>query len=398
MDFRFTEAQEGFRQQVRQFLDKELPPGWTGLGGWVGFGGWSPQREEDYPIHRAFERKLAEKGWLTMAWPKEYGGQERSHIEQLIYTEEMSYRRAPGMGSMGVAWVGPTIMLYGDEEQKRGWVPKIAKAEVEFSTGYSEPNAGSDLASLQARAIEDGDDFIINGQKVWTSGGHHSDYCWLAARTDPTAPKHRGISVFIVDMKSPGITVRPLIDMTGFHHFNELYLDDVRVPKRNLVGQKNQGWYYLVMALAFERSGIGIFAAAGRSLEDLVQYVQETKHNGKPLAADAIIRHKLAELAVEIEVGRTLAYRIAWMQNRGQVPNVEASMSKLYGSELNQRLARAALGIMRLYGQLHMGSKWAPLEGEFVLMSLRSVGNTIEQGTSEIQRNIIAQRGLGLPR
>ncbi|MBE0415873.1 MAG: acyl-CoA dehydrogenase family protein [Dehalococcoidia bacterium] len=389
MDFRFAEEEERFREEVRAFLKKEVTEEFLM--------GLEDRGELDFS--REFTKKLAEKGWLAMAWPKEYGGGGATMMEQLIFNEEIGYFQAPtGAHRQGINLIGPTIIAHGTEEQKRRHLRGITAGEVVWCQGFSEPNAGSDLASLQCRAVEEGDDYLITGQKVWTTNAHRADWCHLLARTDPEAPKHRGISYFLVDMKSPGITVRPLINMVAAHDFNEVFLDNVRVPKENMVGDKNQGWYVSQVTLAGERSQIGLPSSCKRTLEGLVEYVKETKRNGEPLAHNPIVRRKLAEMAVEIEVNRMIAYRVAWMQHKGLIPMVAAPASKLFGSELLQRLTGIGMEIMGLYGQLELGSKWAPLRGAMARMHMYSLGIAIAMGTNEIMRNILAIRGLGLPR
>ena len=394
MNITFTEQEEGFRQEIRDFLKDELPEDWDPLG--------KPGRtpEEQQAFSRGMSKRLADRGWLTLAWPEEYGGQGRSIMEQVIYNEEMSYWNVPGteLGTGAISWVGPVLMLAGTDDQKREHLPPIAKAERYWCTLYSEPGSGSDLASLQTSAVRDGDDFVINGQKIWTSSAHFADWGWLAARTNPDAPKHRGISIFMLDMKSPGVEVKPIYNMAGGHDFNEVYFNDVRVPSGNLVGTEDRGWYTLAVALDFERSGVGYSAGARRTLDALTRYVKETQRGGVPLSKDPNVRRKLAQRYVETEVSRWLSYRVAWMQSQGQIPNAEASMSKMYGTELTQRVARTGMEILGMAGQLSGDSKWAPLYGHIQQAYLMSTSSTIAAGTSEIQRNIIAQRGLGLPR
>ena len=394
MNITFTEKEEGFRQEIRDFLKDELPEDWDPLG--------KPGRtpEEQQAFSRGMSKRLADRGWLTLAWPEEYGGQGRSIMEQVIYNEEMSYWNVPGteLGTGAISWVGPVLMLAGTDDQKREHLPPIAKAERYWCTLYSEPGSGSDLASLQTSAVRDGDDFVLNGQKIWTSSAHFADWGWLAARTNPDAPKHRGISIFMLDMKSPGVEVKPIYNMAGGHDFNEVYFNDVRVPSGNLVGTEDRGWYTLAVALDFERSGVGYSAGARRTLDALTRYVKETQRGGVPLSKDPNVRRKLAQRYVETEVSRWLSYRVAWMQSQGQIPNSEASMSKMYGAELTQRVARTGMEILGIAGQLSGDSKWAPLYGHIQQAYLMSTSSTIAAGTSEIQRNIIAQRGLGLPR
>jgi alkylation response protein AidB-like acyl-CoA dehydrogenase len=395
MDFRFTEDEEAFRAEVHQWVKREIPQRWIELDPGI----WE-ETEESWALAREFQRRLGQKGWLAPAYPREYGGLELSHMKRLILAEELSYNRSPISieEEITVNWVGPSIMLFGTEKQKQEYLTKIAKGDLIFCLGYSEPNAGSDLASLQTRAVEIGDEYVINGQKTWCSYGHLADYCWLAARTDPDTAKHEGISMFIVDMKTPGISVRPLINILNRHSFNEVFFDDVRIPKENLVGEKNKGWYQLVIALDFERSSIGYAAANQRIIEELIEYAKETTRNGEPLAKDPLIRNELAQLAVENEVGRMMAYRIAWMFSKGLHPSYESSMSMIFVSEVMRRTADTGMRILGHYGELDRDSKWAVMNARIMRMCLSSLSIGVGGGSNEIQRNIIAVRGLGLPR
>ncbi|MBI1886354.1 MAG: acyl-CoA dehydrogenase family protein [Chloroflexi bacterium] len=389
MEFRFSEEEESFRREVRAFLDAELRPGWN-----EGFDTESELgADQATEFGRQFNRKLAERRWLALPWPLEYGGAGAGVMQQVIYNEEMAYRGAPTGLNMGVAWVGPALMIYGTDDQKQRFLPPIAGAKEIWCTLYSEPGAGSDLASLQTRAVRDGDDYVINGQKIWTSGAHRSDWGWLAARTDPEAPKHKGISMFLVPMKSPGITIRPLVNMAGQHGFNEVFFQDVRIPATYLVGQENNGWYQLAVSLDFERSSIAGVARAKRWWEDLVAYAGDNGGRVQPA-----VRNRLGEIGIEIEVGQYLSYRVASMQQSGKIPNYEASIAKLYSSELGQRLARTGMDLLGLYGQLHPRSKHVRLRGRIERYYQVSVAETVGGGTSEVMRNIIAMRGLGLPR
>jgi len=380
MDFSFSPEEESFRREVRAFLAEELRDRPAGDG------------RQNWEFYTSFLKKLAGRGWLTLAWPKEWGGLGASHMQQLVYNEEVAYHDATAF-YMGADRVGPTIMLYGTDEQKRRFLPPIVAGEAQWCQGFSEPGAGSDLASLQTRAVQDGDDFVINGQKIWTSFAHSADWMILLARTDPDAPKHKGISYFLVDMHTPGISVRPLVDMLSRHQFNEVFFDNVRVPREALLGELNRGWYVATATLDFERSGIQRVIGSYRTYEQLLAYAREER-----VARHPLVRHKLAELKIEFEVGKQLSYRVAWMQSRQLVPNYEASVSKMYGSELAQRLANAGMQIMGLGGQLAPGSGYAPLRGAFETLYLNAAALTIAAGTSEIQRGIIAGRGLGLPR
>ena len=392
MDFRYSPDEEAFRSELLEFLHTELPADWEGPDA---FGEEERQEQAAWEFRRQFTRKLADRGWLAMAWPKEYGGLGAPHMQQLIYNEVMSYHNAPGAFSMGVAWVGPAVMLYGTDEQKRTYVPRIASGEDVWCTLYSETGAGSDLAALQARAVRDGDDFVINGQKIWTSNAHRSQWGWLAARTDTEAPKHKGISTFVVDMKTPGVTIRPLINMAGMPGFSEVFFDDVRIPKENLVGELNRGWYQVAVALDFERSGIQTYSGVRRTLERLINFARSASPE---VLRKPQVRLRLADRAIELNTGTFMAYRVAWMQSRGLIPNYEASVSKLFGSELGQRVALTGLQLLGTYGHLWPGSTWAPLKGRLSRSYVSAVGATIAAGTSEIMRNIVAQRGLGLPR
>ncbi len=394
MDLKFTKEQIEFRKEVRDFLEKEIPPRWKELG----YIAWE-ETDESWAITRGWNKKLGKKGWLALTWPKEFGGLGRSHVDQLILDEELSAANTPtGIETnVTIAWVCPTIRLFGTEEQKQKYLPPAARGEINFCLGYSEPNAGSDLASLQTAAIEDGDGFIINGQKVWTSYAHRAEYCWLAARSDPDAPKHKGISMFVVDMKTPGISVRPLINAAGFHSFNEVFFDNVRIPKENLVGEKNRGWYQLAVALDFERSNVGRPAEFKKVIAQLVTYCKETKRNGRLLSDDPTIRKKLAKLALDTEILRLLCYRITWMQTHGEKPNYEASITKVFSSELIDRLYNTGMEILGPHAQLDRGSKWAVFNGLITRSFIVAPSMAMGGGTSEVQRNIIALRGLGLP-
>ncbi len=388
MDFKFSEEQRKFRQEVRDFLEEELRQGSfePSCDAWIT--GHSPE----------FTHKVAEKGWIGLTWPKEYGGQGRSYIDRLILTEEMLRYGAPA----ACHWfadrqIGGSIIAFGTEEQKEELLPKILMGEAYVGLGMSEPEAGSDLASLQTRAIEDGDDYIIDGQKVWTSGGSHMNWIYLLARTDPEAPKHRGISEFIVDVSLPGITVRPIVDIAGGAHFNEVFFDSVRVAKKYLIGERNRGWRQVLNQLDYERSGMERLMGNYPLFEALIQYTKQTKRNGKPLSEEPVIRSKLAQLKIELEIGRLHMYRVAQVMDEGRAPNWESAMSKAYGTTFEQRLASTAMEILGLYGQLSPESKSVPLQGMASHSYLSSKGYSLQAGTSEILKNILALRKLELP-
>ncbi len=380
MDFNFTPQQEQFRGEIRTFLDTELAS--------------RDQSGDTEGFSQAFSKKLAARGWIGMAWPKEYGGQALSPIERLIYTEEMVTRQAPtSYHFVAERQMGPSLIVHGTEEQKKEHLPKIVNAEESWAIGMSEPGAGSDLAAVQTRAVRDGDEYVVNGQKIWTSNAHQANMIWLVTRTDPDAPKHRGISILIVDMKSPGINVRPLVNMGNQHHFNEVFFDNVRVPRANLIGEENRGWYVTAANLDFERSGIERIATSGLLFTEVMNYAHTLKGNPR----FGRLRTELADRYLELQTGRLLAYRVAWMLSQGKVPNYEASMSKVYGTEWTQRMVNTAMHMVATFGLSDTPRALAlrrRIEGGY----LNAASLTIAGGTSEIQRNIIATRGLSLPR
>ncbi len=391
MDFAFSASEQRLRQELRDFLKEALPPDWQGTG--------SDISDDDFEFGQAFNKMLAARGWVAPAWPKAYGGLGATHIEQAIFGEELAYARAPLGGRVfGVGMIGPTLIVHGNDEQKAQHLPGITSGEVLWCQGYSEPGAGSDLASLQTRAVRDGDDYVVNGQKIWTTQAHQAHWMFVLVRTDTEAPKHRGISFLLVDMRTPGITVRPIVNMAERHEFNEVFFEDVRIPARNLIGGENRGWYVAMTLLDFERSSIGASAASRRTLEDLAQYAGDTRSNGHRLIDEGWVRQGLAERFLETEVARLMSYRVASMQQRGQMPNYEASMVKVFATESAQRMYNFGLKVMGMYGQLRQDSPYARLLGRIEQGYLSSVAPTIYSGSSEIQRNIIAQRGLGLPR
>ena len=377
MRFTFTPAQESFREELRTFLRGE------GL----------PNDERTSGFDREFSKKMSARGYVGLAWPQEFGGRGLGPIEQMLYTEQMILHDAPrGYHFTAERQVGPSLIRHGSEAQKREWLPKIVNADVSFALGLSEPGAGSDLAAAATRAERDGDEYVVNGQKIWTSGAHQCDAIWLVVRTDQEAPKHRGISCLMVDLHSPGITVRPLYDLTGGHHFNEVFFEDVRVPVERRVGEENRGWYILAEHLDFERSGIERLVDLDRLFQRIMAAAREVAAHGQ--LRDEI-RLRLAELNIGLEVGRLLCFRTAYLQSVGEVPNYEASMAKVYGTEWSQRAMAVALQLIGMDGIGHHADTLA----HDIAQGYRSaVSRTIAGGTSEIQRNIIATRGLGLPR
>ena len=396
MDFRFTPEEEALRKEFDDFFKEEMkkaPPQWgTSMEAIFGI-------DECWEFHKQTARKLAAKDWLARPWPREYGGQEASLVEQFIFNDVMGYHRGAGVDHWGIALLAPTLLFSANDEQKREHLPPIARAEIFWTQLWSEPGAGSDLASLTTRAVRDGDDYIVSGQKTWTSGGHRADWGFMLARTNPEEKRSRGLSFFLVDMKSPGITIEPILNLEGSHLFNEVFLDDVRVPARNMVGDENQGWVASQMTSNFERSMIQLFAYLTRELEELVEFCKEPKWGGEVLANNPLVRHTLAQLAIEIEAGRAFSYSILWEQIKGGLIMAAplAAAAKVLATELVQRFTYAGSEILGLYGQVKE-SRWAPLQGRFEKEYQLCPGLNMAGGTSEIMRNLICSLGLGLPR
>ena len=413
MDFSDTPEEAQWRRQVRTFIRTELPEQFRRGNretGWNEAPGRQLRREDTQAraggdvrqrgtaAVREWRKKLADRNWVAPAWPKEYGGGGLSVKQQFILNEEMAEARAPGVGGMGISMVGPTLMAHGTEEQRQEYLPKILAGEVNWCQGFSEPGSGSDLASLQTRAVLDGDDFVVNGQKIWTSGAQYAHWMFMLSRTDPDAPKHRGITYLLLPMSSPGITVQPLVTMTGSAVFNQVFFDNVRVPRQNVVGEVNRGWYVGATTLDFERSGIGNAVSQRQSVDDLIRFAREGSEKST-LGVNPEIKFDLTDRLVEANVAKMLSYRVISMQDRGLIPNYEASIAKLYNTELQQRVARTGMKVVGMYGNVYdSGSKWAALRARYAQSYLGTVSVTIYGGTSEIQRNIVATRGLGLPR
>ncbi len=387
MEYRFSDQALAFEAEVNEFLDQEWTPE---LRAKIG-----DPTTDTLDDERGFRRLLAARGWLTMSWPAEYGGQERSLEEQYLFWEAMNYVGAP-QATVATQQVGPTLMRFGTDEQQERFLPPIARGDVEFALGYTEPDAGSDLASLQLRAVRDGDDYVINGIKRFTSGAHRSEYVWLATRTDPDAPKHRGVSMMLVDMQSPGITVKPLWTMAGYRT-NEVYFEDVRVPTNVLVGEENRGWYYAAHALDRERISIFTVSSVRAVFDRLAAWADSTTPMGRPLD-DEGIRSTLAEFKIQLEVLQHLSFRILDMLKRDESPNYEASQVKIFSTEMMQQLQNFSLHAMGLYGQLEPSDERAPIDGSAENGYIAAIMPTFGAGANELQRNIIAQRGFGLPR
>ncbi len=389
MDLSYSPQEERFRAELRAWLEQHPPgPQPEQLDEWVAYG-------------KRWQRRLYEAGWCGVAWPREYGGRGATLIEQVIFQEEMARIKAPMLINLaGLTMGGPVLIAHGTDEQKRRHLKSILSAEEIWCQGFSEPNAGSDLAALKTRAVLDGDDFIVNGQKVWTSFARYADWCMLLVRTDPDAPKHKGITFLLADMHCPGVTVRPLKQISGEDDFNEVFFEDVRVPRKNVIGAINGGWEIAITTLMHERATL-TFSRQLQSriaLSDMITFARRWRLHGRVATASPIIRQQLAQAVVESDAIKYTAYRSLTKTLRGGVPGPEGSVEKLFWSEMYQRMLETALAIEGPYAQLLKGSPHVPDHGQWPHLMLYSRGRTIAAGSSEIQRNIIAERVLGLPR
>src|SRR5215469_9887331 len=393
MDLNLNQEELAFRDELRAWLKANVPAD------------WEEHREESlekrFEFLKRWQRKLYDGGWAGISWPKEYGGRGAGLMQQVIFWQEMALAQAPPLANvLGLGIIGPTIIAFGTEEQKKRYLAKMLSAEEIWCQGFSEPDAGSDLANVRCEARLDGDHYIVNGQKVWNSYGWAADWCELVVRTDPAADKHKGLSVLLVDMKSKGVDVRPLKQMTGESEFNEIFFHDVQVPTANVVGKVNQGWSVAMGTLMHERGtfGAGLQVTYKRNMERLIELARKTPRNGHTAAEDPIVRQKLAQLYAEIEIMRANQMRAFSRISATGVPGPEGSIQKIFWSELNQRFQQVAQELLGPYGQLEAGDDHAIDNGTWAYGYLRSRGNTIEAGTSEIQRNIIGHFVLGLPK
>ena len=396
MDLTLTPAEEKFRDECRAWLDAHVPQQWHDAAFRESL---TPAGEITFL--KSWQQTLYGGGWVGLAWPQEYGGRGATLMEQVIFNQEMARAKAPPLiNVLGIIIAGPTIMVHGREEQKRRYLPKILNAEEIWCQGFSEPNSGSDLASLATQARRDGDEFVVNGQKIWNSYGHMAQQCLLLVRTDSSVPKHKGLSALIVDMQSPGVGVKPLRQITGDAEFNEVFFDNVRVPRANLVGELNNGWNVAITILMFERLNTASLLEIQTkiALDALIDTARRTLRNGRPATEDPLIRQKLAQIYTAVEILRLSTYRSITRYQSGQPPGPEGSIDKLFWSETAQCLFEVAMQILGPHGQLVKGSKWAVDSGHWPYQYLRSRADTIAGGTSEILRNIIGERVLGLPK
>ena len=388
VDFHDNAEEAAFRQVVRDFITEHGEKG-RGSGDLEG-----PPRER----LKAWREALVERGWIAPAWPKEIGGAGLSIRQQFILNQELAENGLSNVGGLGVAFFGPALLVHGTEEQKREYLGPLLRGETMWCQGWSEPGSGSDLASLQTRAVREGDEYILNGQKIWTSGAQYADRMYMLARTDPDAPKHRGISLLTLSMRQPGVNVRPLTTMDNRQPFNEVFFEDVRVPVKDRVGEENRGWYVGMTVTDFERSSIGSNVGAQRRLREILQHAKERPEHEVQGRTENAWRVQFADRWMEAEISKLFAYRIVSMQAANLIPNYEGSMAKVFLSEVNQRIARTGLDLYGIYGMLWDPKREEAEAGEAAGRYLGSVSSTIAGGTSEIQRNIVATRGLGLPR
>ena len=388
MDLKFSPEDEAFRKEVGSWLEENLPSEWRhrGVGGY--------REEEEESIQREWQRRLYEAGWLKLDWPAEHGGRDATPVQLAIYQEELSKAGAPPIiGRLGVTLLAPLLRVFGSEWQKKTYVEAILKGDLVFCQGFSEPNAGSDLAALKTRAERHDGKWVLNGQKIWSSGAHYSDGSFLLARTDPDAPAHKGIGMFLVNMRQPGIEVRPIVQMTGSGEFCEIFLTDAEVDERDVVGAPTDGWKLAMATFGFERGGLANASRFERAVAALADLAR-----AQGAGADPVVRQKVARAHIDAQIFRLTGLRNLTRAQQGQVPGPEASLTKLYWSEMDKRLQETAVGVQGMHGALAPDSPWAIEEGRWQLGWMWSLAETIYAGSSEIQRNIIAERVLGLPR
>jgi alkylation response protein AidB-like acyl-CoA dehydrogenase len=392
MDFRLTSEQLERRKEfykVCEELDKKKPASYIGFESQF-------HNEEGWNFHRYCAKEFGKRGWLALGWPKEYGG-TGTMMDKVMLAEARGYYELPGSDIFGVAMLAPTLLAAGSEEIKREFLPRIASGEIMFCELWSEPNAGSDLAMLAASAVRKGDEFIVNGQKTWNTGAHYADWAFGVYKSDPNAKKHHNLTFILCDMKSKGVTVKGIPYMNGAHVYNEVYLDDVHMPAKYIVGQENEGWAVVNVLAGFERSNIDMVMGLVRAQEDMVKFCNDNKRGGKALSTDPLLRNRLADIACSIEAVRTLAYRVADQQNRNEMGLMDAAAVKIFASELLEKFSHLQSDILGPFGPVKT-SKWAKMHGTAEYNYQACFVPIVSMGTNEIQRNIIAWYGLGLPR
>src|SRR5205809_2417822 len=395
MDLSLTPEQEAFRATVRTWLKTNIPREWTPMGS------AEIPRAQQYELLRRWQRTLFDAGFIGLTWPKEYGGGGLTFLEEMVLQQEMALAKAPPiLNVLGVGMTGPTVINWGTEEQKKRYPPKILSCEEIWCQGYSEPNAGSDLASLQTRAVKDGEHWVVNGQKVWTSFAQVAQWMMLLARTDPQAPRHKGITYFLLDMKLPGVVVKPLRQITGEAEFNEVFLDNVRVHESRVLGGGNNGWQVGITTLMYERLTLcfGLQMRLRIALDSLIELARRMEQPARVITKDPLRRQKHGQLWMDTAGLRGTGARAITKLLRGEMPGAEASTGKMVWVETHQRLQELAMEIEGPYAQLWKRSEERRVGKEWQHSFLRSRANSIEGGTTEIQKNIIAERLLGLPK
>ncbi len=394
MDFKYSEEDEAFRSEFRTWLETNVPRDWRDDGELA-----DPDTKSEFERRRAWHRKLYHAGWMCIHWPKEFGGRGASLMQQFIYHQELDRAKAPPVVNFqGIARVGPTLMQWGTPEQKARFIPKIPSAEEIWCQGLSEPNHGSDLAAVETRVIDHGDHFIVNGSKVWTLNAHHADFSTLLCRSDTAAPKHRGLSYLLVDLKSPGVAIRPLVQITGESGFNQVFFEDVAVPKSNLVGKWNQGWMVAITNMMFERTIHGGRTDMMVEVRQLGELAKQLQRNGRPAFEDGYVRGRIAAFACEAEGLKYTSLRQLTRQLRGLPPGPEGSVMKLGTTDLNLRIQKFAMELLGPYSQFEYRAPGALDRGKWSHRMLAARRGTIAAGTNEIQHNIIGERVLGLPK
>jgi len=393
MDFKFSEEDEKFRHEFRSWLEQNVPRDWRGDNE------LDADSKSEFERRRAWHRKLNDGGWMCIHWPKEYGGRGATLLQQLIYQQELENAKAPPtVNFQGIARVGPTLMQWGTPEQKKRYIPRIPSAEEIWCQGLSEPNHGSDLAAVETRAVDMGDYFVVNGAKVWTSNAHHADFSTLLCRTDPELPKHKGLSYLLVDMKTPGVTVRPLQQITGEHGFNQVFFEDVQVPKSNLVGNKNQGWMVAMTNMMFERTIHGGRTDMMIEVRQLARLAKTAQRAGHAAWEESYVRQAIMRFACEAEALKYTSYRQLTRQLKGLQPGPEGSVMKLGTTDLNLRMQTFAMELLGPYSVMEYQAEGAIDHGKWSHRMLAARRGTIAAGTNEIQHNIIGERVLGLPK
>jgi len=393
MDFKFSEEDEKFRHEFRSWLQENIPRDWRSDNE------LDADTKSEFERRRAWHRKLNDAGWMCINWPREYGGRGATLMQQLIYNQELDRAKAPPtVNFQGIARVGPTLMQWGTPEQKKRYIPRIPSAEEIWCQGLSEPNHGSDLAAVETRAVDMGDYFVVNGAKVWTSNAHHADFSTLLCRTDPELPKHKGLSYLLVDMKTPGVTVRPLQQITGERGFNQVFFEDVQVPKSNLVGNKNQGWMVAMTNMMFERTIHGGRTDMMVEVRQLAKLAKTVQRSGHAAWEESYVRQAIMRFACEAEALKYTSYRQLTRQLKGMQPGPEGSVMKLGTTDLNLRMQTFAMELLGPYSVLEYAAPEAIDHGKWSHRMLAARRGTIAAGTNEIQHNIIGERVLGLPK